>query len=52
MKEKRAARLDIRLTYADKLALQAIADKEDRTLTSLLQEWIEKLVKEKLPWER
>jgi hypothetical protein len=50
---KRSARIDLRLTPADKTVLERIAKAESRTLTSLLQEWIDILVKErgKLPWE-
>lgn len=42
----RTARIDIRLTVADRDMLERVAKKSRRTVTSLFQEWIDILKKD------
>lgn len=40
-KEKPSARIEMRLTPADKEFIERLAEKSRRTITSLFQEWID-----------
>jgi hypothetical protein len=44
--EQRTERQEIRLTYAEKQAVERIAKASRRTVSSLFQEWVDILIKD------
>jgi uncharacterized protein (DUF1778 family) len=49
MRELRTARIEFRITPREKAALECIAKKKRRTVTSLFDEWIETLTEQECP---